>query len=109
MPLLDTNHQRAALLVLVLGIALIIAVTPYATGLLGIPVLYAVFAPLHDWLGMRVRPRLAASLVVALALFLIFVPGVAFAGLIVGRAPGIASGVIRNPLLGRLQIGRAHV
>ena len=103
MPLLDTNHQRAALLVLVLGIALIIAVTPYATGLLGIPVLYAVFAPLHDWLGMRVRPRLAASLVVALALFLIVVPGVSFAGLIVGQAQEIAGGVIRNPLLGRLR------
>src|SRR5213080_3721050 len=103
MPLLDTNHQRAALLVLVLGIALVIAVTPYATGLLGIPVLYAVFAPLHDWLGMRVRPRLAASLVVALALFLIVVPGVSFAGLIVGQAQEIASGVIRNPLLGRLR------
>ena len=103
MPLLDTNHQRAALLVLVLGIALVIAVTPYATGLLGIPVLYAVFAPLHEWLSMRARPRVAASLVVALALFLIVVPGVSFAGLIVGQAQEIAAGVIRNPLLGRLR------
>ena len=103
MPLIDTNHQRAALLVLLLGIALVIAVTPYATGLLGIPVLYAVFAPLHDWLVMRVRPRLAASLVVALALFLIVVPGVSFAGLVVGQAQEIATGIIRNPLLGRLR------
>ena len=103
MPLIDTNHQRAALLVLLLGVALVIALTPYATGLLGIPVLYAVFAPLHVWLGMRVRPHLAASLVVALALFLIVVPGVSFAGLIVGQAQEIASGVIRNPLLGRLR------
>jgi len=103
MPLIDTNHQRAALLVLLLGLALVIALTPYATGLLGIPVLYAVFAPLHDWLGMRVRPRLAASLVVALALFLIVVPGVSFAGLIVSQAQEIAAGVIRNPLLGRLR------
>src|SRR5256884_6846579 len=103
MPLIDTNHQRAALLVLLLGIALVIAVTPYATGLLGIPVSYAVFAPLHEWLSMRARPRVAASLVVALALFLIVVPGVSFAGLIVGQAQEIAGGVIRNPLLGRLR------
>src|SRR5216117_1921895 len=103
MPLIDTNHQRAALLVLLLGVALVIALTPYATGLIGIPVLYAVFTPLHDWLGMRVRPKLAASLVVALALFLIVVPGVSFAGLIVGQAQEIAGGVIRNPLLGRLR------
>src|SRR3989441_2181127 len=103
MPLLDTNHQRAALLVLLLGVALVIALTPYATGLIGIPVLYAVFTPVHDWLGMRMRPRLAAILVVAIALFLIVVPGVSFAGLIVAQAQEIAGGVIRNPLLGRLR------
>src|SRR6266571_58650 len=103
MPLIDTNHQRAALLVLLLGVALVIALTPYATGLIGIPVLYAVFTPVHEWLSLRVRPKIAASLVVALALFLIVVPGVSFAGLIVGQAQEIAGGVIRNPLLGRLR------
>ena len=61
MPLIDTNHQRAALLVLLLGVALVIALTPYATGLIGIPVLYAVFTPVHEWLSLRVRPKIAAS------------------------------------------------
>src|SRR5439155_1048474 len=103
MPLIDTNHQRAALFVLLLGVALLLALTPYATGLIGIPVLYAVFTPVHEWLSLRVRPKLAASLVVSLALFLIVVPGVSFAGLIVGQAQEIAGGVIRNPLLGRLR------
>jgi predicted PurR-regulated permease PerM len=103
MPLIDTNHGRAALLVLLLGVALVIALTPYATGLIGIPVLYAVFAPVHEWLSLRVRPKLAATLVVALALFLIVVPGVSFAGLIVSQAQEIATSVIRNPLLGRLR------
>jgi len=103
MPLIDTNHGRAALLVLLLGVALVIALTPYATGLIGIPVLYAVFAPVHEWLSLRVRTKLAATLVVALALFLIVVPGVSFAGLVVSQAQEIAAGVIRNPLLGRLR------
>src|SRR6266446_1962408 len=103
MPLIDTNHQRAALVILLLGVGLVIALTPYATGLIGIPVLYAVFAPVHDWLSLRVRPRLAATLVVALALFLIVVPGVSFAGLIVAQAQEIAGGVIRNTVLGRLR------
>ncbi len=103
MAFLDTNHQRAALLVLLLGIAVVVGLTPYATGLIGIPVLYAIFAPVHEWLSMRMRPRLAASLVVALALFLIVVPGVSFAGLIVNQAQQIAGGVIQNPLLGRLK------
>src|SRR5438093_902289 len=103
MPLIDTNHHRAALLVLLLGVALVIALTPYATGLIGIPVLYAVFAPVHEWLSMRMRPKLAATVVVLLALFLIVVPGVSFAGLIVNQAQGIAGGVIQSPLLGRLK------
>ena len=102
MPFLDTNHQRAALLILLLGAALVIALTPYATGILGIPVLYAVFAPVHQWLTRRVQAKLAAGLVVALALFVIVVPGVSFAGLIVNEAQGIAGSVVRSPLLGRL-------
>src|SRR5260370_36198807 len=103
MALIDTTHGRAALVTLLLGLGLVIALTPYATGLIGIPVLYAVFAPVHDWLSLRVRPRLAATLVVALALFLIVVPGVSFAGLIVSQAPEIAGGVIRHPVVGRLR------
>src|SRR3989442_6724819 len=102
MPFIDTNHQLAAILVLVLGVALLIALTPYATGLIGIPVLCAVFAPAHDWLAKRASPRLAASLVVVLALFLIVVPGVSFAGLVVNQAQQIAGGVIQNPIPGRL-------
>ena len=103
MALIDTNHQRAALVILLLGLGLVIALTPYATGLIGIPVLYAVFTPVHEWLSLRVRPKLAATFVVVLALFLIVVPGVSFAGLIVSQAQEIAGGVIRNPLLGRLR------
>src|SRR6266700_5302829 len=103
MPLIDSNHVRAAMVVLLLGAAQVIALSPYATGIIGIPVLYTIFAPAHEWLGMRMRPRLAASLVVVIALFLIVVPGVSFAGLVVGQAQEIAGGVIRNPLLGRLR------
>src|SRR6266567_464777 len=102
MPLIDTNHQRAALVILLLGIALVIALTPYATGLIGIPVLYAVFAPVHEWLSLRARPKVAASLVVVLALFLIVVPGVSFAGLIVNQAQQITGSVVKNPILGRI-------
>lgn len=109
MPFLDTNHQRAALLILLLGAGLAIALGPYATGLIGIPVLYVIFAPVHAWLARRVRPGLAAGLVVALGVFLIVVPGASLVGLIVGQAQEMASGVIQSPILGRLSevhIGR---
>jgi predicted PurR-regulated permease PerM len=102
MPFLDTNHQRAALIILVLGIALLVALSPFATGIIGIPVLYVVFHPVHLWLTKRVGPRIAATLVTLLALFLIVVPGVSFAGLIVSQAQDIASGVVQSPLLDRL-------
>jgi len=103
LPFLDTNHQRAALLILLLGAALVVALAPYATGIIGIAVLYAILSPVHDWLTRRVRGKLAAGLVVALALFLIVVPGVSFAGLIVNEAQGIAGSVVRSPLLKRLE------
>lgn len=102
MPFLDTNHQRAALVIFVLGIALLVAATPFATGLVGIPVLYVVFQPVHGWFARRLSSRIAAVLVVVLALFLIVVPGVSFAGLIVSQAQEIAGGVVESPLLGRL-------
>jgi predicted PurR-regulated permease PerM len=102
MPFLDTNHQRAALVILLLGFALVVSLTPYATGLVGIPVLYVIFAPVHDWLARRVKPALAGGLVVLLGLFLIVVPGASFAGVIVSEAQQIATGVIQSPILGRL-------
>jgi len=102
MPLLDTRRERAAILLVVLGIGIIVALTPYATGLMGIPVLFVIFQPVHAWLSRYARPRLAASLVVALVLFLIVVPGIGFAGMVVSQAQDIAGGVMQGPILGRL-------
>ena len=112
MAFLDTNHQRAALVVLLLGFALAAALAPYVTGLIGIPVLYVIFAPAQRWLAARVQPALAATLVVLLGVFLVVVPGVSFAGLIVNEAQQIAGGVIQSPILGRLaqlRIGRTEL
>ena len=102
MAMLDTKHDRAALIILVLGAALIVALSPFATGLIGIPVLYVIFQPLHGWLAKRSRPQLSAALITVLALFLIVVPGVSFAGLVVSQAQEIAGGVVQSPLLSRL-------
>lgn len=107
MPFLDSNHQRAAILIFALGIALIVALTPFATGLLGIPVLYVVFQPVHEWLARRTTPRVSAAAVVLIALFIFVVPGVSFTGMLVGQAQEIASGVVASPLLAR--IAQLHV
>ncbi len=96
MPFLDTNHQRAALLITLLSVGLAFALAPFATGLLGIPVLFVIFQPLHRWLSTRLKPALAAVLVVALAIILIVGPGVSFVGLVATEAQAIAGGVIRS-------------
>ena len=102
MAFFETNHERAALVLLALGLALVIALFPFATGLIGIPVMYVVFAPAHAALRRHVGPHAAATLVVVLVVFVIVVPGVSFAGLVVNEAQQIAGGVLQNPLLGRL-------
>lgn len=102
MPFLDSNHQRAALLITLLSVGLAIALAPFATGLIGIPVLFVIFHPLHRWLSAKLNPAFAAGLVVALAIILIVGPGVSFVGLVATEAQAIAGGVIRSPALARL-------
>jgi predicted PurR-regulated permease PerM len=102
MAFLDTSHQRASFLILLLGLGLLVALAPYASGLIGGLVLYVIFVPLQRWLTRRMPARVAAGLVVALALVIIVVPTLSFAGLVANQAQSIASGVIRGPLLDRL-------
>jgi len=112
MAFIDSKHDRAAFLILLLGLGLVIALTPYATGLIGIPVLYVIFQAPHDWLARRASSHAAAAVIVLLALFLIVVPGVSFVGLIVNQAQAIAGGLVQSPILARLsqlRIGQAQV
>jgi len=103
MAYLDTKQDRAALLIFVLGLGLVWALWPFSTGLVGAPVLYVVFAPVHHWLARWMHPRLAAALVVLLGVITVLGPGAAFVGVIAGEAQDIAGGVIRSPLLARLR------
>lgn len=103
MPFLDSKRNRAAFLIFVLGIALVWTLWPFSTGLIGAPVLYVVFAPVFRWLSARMRPGLAAGLVVLLGVILVLGPGVSLVGVIAGEAQDMASGVIQSPLLTRLR------
>ena len=61
MPLLDTKQQRAAIVVMLLGVGIVLALAPYATGLIGGIVCYVVFAPVNKALRRRMPPPLAAD------------------------------------------------
>ena len=103
--MLDVNSRqgRAAILILLLGVALLLALAPFASGLLSAPVFYVVFAPLYQRLKRRLRPALAAGFTVIFAVLLIFVPGSWLLALIVGQAQDVAGSLVHDPLLEKLQ------
>jgi predicted PurR-regulated permease PerM len=102
MAFLSSRHQRAQVVIGLLGIGLTITLWPYVTGLLGAPVLYVVFDPLYQWLRRRLRPPVAAGLVVTVATMVLLIPGASIAGVVVGEAQSLAGGLIQSPLVGRL-------
>ncbi len=102
MALFDTDKERAALLIALLAIAVSIAVMPYATGLIGAPVLHVLFSPMHQWLSRRIKPAPAAVVVIVVAFLLIVLPGVWLIGMLVGQAQGVATSLVNSPLLERL-------
>jgi predicted PurR-regulated permease PerM len=83
-----------------LGAGLLWALWPYATGIIGIPVLAVLFAPLHHWLVRRGLPAApAAMLVTLLSAILLIVPSLLVAGLLIGEAQGIAETVLQSPII----------
>lgn len=103
MAFLDTKQARASWLILLLGIGLAVALWPFVTGLIGAPVLYIIFAPVHRELSRRIPVRLAAGITLLLALLLIVIPSVLFVSLLAGEAQDMAGRVIQSPLLARVR------
>ena len=104
MAFLDSKHQRAAFIVFALGAGLLWAVFPYATGIIGIPVLAVLFAPVHDWFVRRGAPSAFAAFVVTLlGAVLIIVPGILLAGMLINEAQQVAENVLKSPILERFQ------
>jgi len=103
MPVFDTNHQRAAWLVAILGALVVIGLLPYASGLLGAPVLYVIFAPLHRrllaWTGRR---SISAGIVVAVAVIAVVVPLAWLVSLLVGQAQDAVTAILKSPVLNTL-------
>ena len=103
MPYLDSRKQRAAALILVLGVGLAMALWPFVTGLIAAPVLYVVFGPVYRALDRHLKSGVAAGITIAFALIIIVVPGGLLVGLIATEAQDMAAGVIDSPLLERVR------
>jgi predicted PurR-regulated permease PerM len=96
----DTKQQRASWMVAILGILIVLALMPYASGLLAAPVLYILMAPLHEWLVPRVKHRgVATTMVIILTLVCIVLPFSWMLSMLVGQAQDAAPAVVESPVL----------
>lgn len=107
--------NRAAVagwIIVALGAAILVAVLPYAVGLLGAGVLWVICEPAHRRLTPALGRRRAAALVLAGALLLILVPVGLLVTVAMQQAPGIVQSLRSGPIfewLGRLRIGGVDV
>jgi predicted PurR-regulated permease PerM len=102
MAFFDTDKQRAAGLVALLGVGLAIALWPFAIGLIAAPVLYVIFAPTHRYLCRHLPAGIATWLLIILAILLIAGPVASIVSLVATQGPDMLRGVINSPLLDRL-------
>ncbi len=102
MAFFDSRHQRAAIVLGLLAIGLAIALAPYASGLIAVPVLYVILEPVQRLLTRWFRPSVAGGLVIVFAILGLVVPGIVLANLIVNQAQDMGSRVVSGPLLERV-------
>lgn len=102
MPLLQTPRDRAAFLILVLGAGVLIALSPFISGLLGALVLYVIFVGLHRRLERKMKPALAASITLLSALIVVAVPLGWLISVVVAQAPDATRRLHESDVFGRL-------
>jgi predicted PurR-regulated permease PerM len=112
MNFLQTPRDRAGLLILVLGAAILLALSSFLSGLLGAAVLYVIFVRPYKWLARAVKPGTASALVLVGALFLIAVPISWLIGIVIDQAPASLRVMQNSALfarLGQLRLGSFDV
>src|SRR5436190_2740052 len=87
MPFLQRPQDRAAALIAALFIAIVVALTPFFSGLLGAAVLYVMFLNPYRWLARWLKPGIAASFVLITALLVIALPLTWLIGVVIDQAP----------------------
>lgn len=112
MRLLHDKQSRAILLIILLGIAIAIAVSPFAVGLLGATVLYVVCAPIDQRLRRVMKPDPAAALTLIVAVIGIALPVTWIIALVADQLPDTIRSAQQSEIFGRLatlRIGRFDV
>jgi predicted PurR-regulated permease PerM len=109
---LAARRLSAGVIVAALGLALVSALMPYASGLLGAPMLYVIWHPVQERLTRRLPARLSAGIIIALTILVIVLPGSWLITQLVGQAQGAVQSAMGSPLLARLrefEIGQVSI
>lgn len=112
MPVLQTPRDRAAALIFALAVAIVLALTPFLSGLLGAAVLYVIFLDPYRRLAKWLKPGIAASAILIAALLVIALPLTWLIGIVIDQAPDALRRVQGSGVLARvaaLRIGNMPV
>ena len=102
-----TPRERAGLLILVWAGALLVALTPFVTGLLGALVLYVVFARPNAWLARKFSSGVAATLTLILSLLVVMLALVWVVSLTMEQAPNALNRMRDGDFIS--QIAQLHI
>jgi predicted PurR-regulated permease PerM len=99
---LETPKDRAGLLILALGVAILLALMPFLSGLLGAAVLYVIFIGMYKRLDSVMPSGLASAITLLAAIILIALPLVWLIGVLIDRVPDALQSLQSGVLLDRL-------
>lgn len=112
MSFLDTPRDRAGFLILLLALAVLIAISPFLSGLIGAAVLYVIFLKPYQRLERVVKPGFAASIILIAALLVIAIPLIWLTAAVIAQTPDAlqslqSSGVLART--GQLRLGNVDI
>jgi predicted PurR-regulated permease PerM len=112
MKFLETPRDRAGLLILALGVAILLALMPFLSGLLGAAVLYVIFIGPYRRLSRVMPDGLASAITLILAIVVIALPLAWLFSVLIDRIPAALQSLQSGALLERLstiRIGRINL
>lgn len=112
MDLLNSKQQRAGLIIVLLGIGILIAIAPFASGLLGASVLYVMCVPAYRRLKAIVNADLAAAITLVGAILCIALPIAWIIFLAADQLPDALRSAQQSEVIQRLstiRVGRLQV
>lgn len=106
---LESPRDKAGALILLLGAAILVALAPFLSGLLGAAVLYVLFVEPFRRMSRVMPEGIASALTLIIAILVIALPLAWLVSVIINRAPDTLRGVQDSLVIQRLsalQIGR---